>query len=166
MGNSLTDGLNGTARTQTARAKQIVQHSPWDVAALRSHAPNAKFAPERTETVENKSRSKDKHERTRDAAREAQRQEGHIGRGECHGAGREGTHGQCDDEPGAPRATHGRRYGQKRSSKVAREIRRGEEARGALRHSEVLYHQGQNRGIDEPANAHRGGERDESSESK
>ena len=55
MGNSLTDGLNGTARTQTARAKQIVQHSPWDVAALRSHAPNAKFAPERTETVENKS---------------------------------------------------------------------------------------------------------------
>src|SRR5437879_2312214 len=55
LGNSLTDGLNGTARTQTSRARQIVQRSPWDVSALRNRAPKPKFSPERTVAVGNKS---------------------------------------------------------------------------------------------------------------
>jgi dienelactone hydrolase len=55
MSNSLTEGLNGTARVQSPQARQIVQRSPWDVSALRSHAPKPKFCPERAETVGNKS---------------------------------------------------------------------------------------------------------------
>src|SRR5688500_16824129 len=51
LSNSLTDGLNGNARTQSSRARQIVQRSPWDVAALRNRAPKPKFAPERSEKV-------------------------------------------------------------------------------------------------------------------
>jgi dienelactone hydrolase len=54
MGNSVTDGMNSASRPQTAQAKQIVQRSPWDITALRSHAPKPKFALERTETVGNK----------------------------------------------------------------------------------------------------------------
>src|SRR5713101_5514079 len=51
MGNSLTEGLNSTARAQSPQAKQIVQRSPWDVSRLRGYSPKPKFTPERTETV-------------------------------------------------------------------------------------------------------------------
>jgi hypothetical protein len=49
LSNSLTEGLNGNARTQSSRARQIVQRSPWDVAALRNRASKPKFSPERNE---------------------------------------------------------------------------------------------------------------------
>jgi alpha-beta hydrolase superfamily lysophospholipase len=55
LGNSLTDGLNGSARTQTSRGQQIAQRSPWNVATLRNRAAKPKFGAERTEKVGDKS---------------------------------------------------------------------------------------------------------------
>lgn len=55
LGNSLTDGLNGPQRPQTAQSQRIVRQSPWDVTAIRKVAPRPRFAPERTETVGTKS---------------------------------------------------------------------------------------------------------------
>src|SRR3954447_10730360 len=55
LSNSLTDGLNGPARPQTAQSQRIVRQSPWDVTAIRKVAPLPKFSPERTETVGTKS---------------------------------------------------------------------------------------------------------------
>src|SRR5438105_1650650 len=55
LGNSLTDGLNGPARPQSAQSQRIVRQSPWDVAAIKKVATKPKFATERTETVGSKS---------------------------------------------------------------------------------------------------------------
>jgi dienelactone hydrolase len=55
MGSSLTEGLNGPARAQSPQAKQIVARSPWDVPALRGHAPKPQFTAARAETVSGKS---------------------------------------------------------------------------------------------------------------
>src|SRR5947209_11167777 len=41
----------GSTRASAARARQDRPRSPWDVKALRSHAPNPKFSAERTETA-------------------------------------------------------------------------------------------------------------------
>jgi alpha-beta hydrolase superfamily lysophospholipase len=54
MGNSLTDGLSGNARTQSSKGRQIVQRSPWNVSTLRNRAPRPKFSAERTEKVGDK----------------------------------------------------------------------------------------------------------------
>src|SRR6476660_3143888 len=55
LGNSLTDGLNGPARPQTAQSQRIVRQSPWDVTAIKKVAAKAKFTPEHTESVGTKS---------------------------------------------------------------------------------------------------------------
>src|SRR5688500_18895525 len=54
MGNSLTDGLSGNARTQSSKGRQIVQRSPWNVSTLRNRVPKPKFSAERTEKVGDK----------------------------------------------------------------------------------------------------------------
>src|SRR2546427_330991 len=104
MRNETGNDAEGDERYETARKpKQAPPTSPRhearddnggerDASAYTGKADGRKPGPAGcTETVENKNRSKDKHERTRDAAREAQRQEGHLGRGQSPGAGRDGS---------------------------------------------------------------------------
>src|SRR5438046_2568148 len=55
LGSSLTDGVNGSARTQTSKGRQIAQRSPWDVSALRNRVPKPKFGPEEPQKVDDKS---------------------------------------------------------------------------------------------------------------
>jgi hypothetical protein len=54
MGNSLTDGLAGNARSQSSKGRQIALRSPWDVAALKNRVPKPKFAAEQTAQVGDK----------------------------------------------------------------------------------------------------------------
>jgi dienelactone hydrolase len=51
LGNSLTDGLNGPSRPQSAQSQRIVRQSPWDVTAIKKAATKPKFATAQTETV-------------------------------------------------------------------------------------------------------------------